>query len=319
MLSSHFIVNPFSAAGRTARVWAQMEPTVRAIFPGAHFHMTEASGHASKLAREAALAGADLVVSVGGDGTNNEVLNGLFANEKAIHPELRFASLPMGTGGDLIRSISIARDPMEALLQIQAGRFISADVGCLKFKSFAGQVREHYFLNVASFGMSGLTVRLVNESSKWMGGRLSFLKGVLKAVVQYQRAEVNVVAAGETLYAGKIVAGVVANGGYFGGGMHIAPNAQMNDGTFDFVLIGDINRRGLFWNLSKLYDGRHTKLERVKTFKANTLEATSPQDVLLDIDGESLGTLPCEFRCLAAALRLTVGSECGAHYSSSMV
>src|SRR5258708_6888252 len=121
MKHCHFIVNPSSAAGRTGRKWTAMVPAVQALFPQAQLHLTRSAGHASQLARDIALGGADLIVSVGGDGTNNEVINGLVAEGRAVQPTVRFATLPMGTGGDLIRSLGMSRQPLEALKQIRAG------------------------------------------------------------------------------------------------------------------------------------------------------------------------------------------------------
>jgi diacylglycerol kinase family enzyme len=162
---------------------------------------------------------------------------------------------------------------------------------------------------VLSFGVGGLTDKIVNESGKWMGGRTAFLVGALKAMTIYRAAPVAVSIDGQTVFEGRMANVALANGRYFGGGMKIAPNADPSDGQLEVVVIDDIGVLGSLALAPSLYAGKHVNRSDVSVFRGATVSARvlrADEPVLIDLDGEAPGRLPLEVRMAAGAIRMRI-------------
>jgi YegS/Rv2252/BmrU family lipid kinase len=299
------VVNPQSAGGKTERRWPQLRATIHEAFGPFEERFTRTAGDATRLAREALLGGADLVVAVGGDGTINEVVNGFFDGARPVAPDACFGIVPAGTGGDFIKSLSVPRDTFAAAAALKApARPI--DVGRLSYVGGDGQPAMRHFINIASFGIGGLVDRYVNESSKAFGGTLSFAFATLKAGASYKNARVRLTLDGGPAREGRIYNVAVANGRYFGGGMKVAPDAALDDGMFDVVTMGDFGFSDLLLRGLDIYTGRHVSNPKVSVARARRVDA-APSDggeVLLDVDGEQPGRLPATFELLPGALKV---------------
>ena len=155
--------------------------------------------------------------------------------------------------------------------------------------------------------MSGLVDEKVNNSSKALGGKASFLMGVIRALVAYKPQHVRVTVDGETFLDETLVTCAIANGQYFGGGMKYAPNAEIDDGQFEVVAQ---LRAGLKETLSvgDLYSGKLTQWQSVRSRRGKRVDAEPHGDakVLLDVDGEQPGMLPASFRIIPSAVRLKI-------------
>lgn len=305
----HFVLvlNPRAGAGRAARQRARLENALRKR--GARFdvRMTERPGHATEIVREALRAGAPGVAVVGGDGTLNEAVNGFFTPDgQAIAPGAWVGPLPMGTGGDFRKSVDIpakVEAMVERLLDAQPR---ALDVGWLSYRTREGRDAERAFVNIASFGLGGLVDRLVNEGPKWLGGRAAFLVGTLRAMRRYENQKVKLTVDDAPPRESRILNLAVANGQYFGGGMHIAPEASLDDGLFDVVAI---EREGLFGQARlapALYRGALLEREGVFFTRGARIHAQALGDrpVELDVDGEAPGILPATFEMRAGVVRL---------------
>ncbi len=305
------VVNPASANGRTGRRWPELSQRLRAKLGDFEHAFTQRPRQGADLARAALCGGARRVVSVGGDGTHNEVVNGFFDGDTPIDGDAELALVPTGTGGDLRRTLGLPNDALQAI-DLVGEESRRVDVGKLVYTAHHGGEETSYFINIASFGVSGLVDRYVNASSKALGGKTSFLLGVAKAAVRYRNQSVRLrlddgPAMERTLYNG-----VIANGRYFGGGMKVAPDALMNDGAFDVVLMGDLGMVELARGLPKLYRGDHLKMgsSRIEVYRAKVVHAepvTPGMEVLIDMDGEQPGRLPARFELISGALRVAVG------------
>jgi YegS/Rv2252/BmrU family lipid kinase len=261
--------------------------------------MSTAPGEMSELAAHAATE-YELLVVVGGDGTVNEVVNGIAG---LVGPEL--AIIPRGTGRDFVRTFAIGAGFEDAIRIALEGGTRTIDVGRVDYRSWSGEERTSWFANVASAGMSGAIAKRANESSKVLGGKLSYLAAILAVFARWEVGEVRVTVDGEER-SGPMHDVVVANGAYFGGGLHICPDAKPDDGLFDVLLIGHLTKTDLGLTLPKAYKGRHLPHPKAELLRGRrvTIDAAAPLPV--ELDGEQPGTTPATLTVVPDALRLRV-------------
>lgn len=301
------VVNPNSQGGRLGARWPELRDTIGRAFPFDEA-ITTGPGDATKLAREALRAGAQRIVAIGGDGTVNEVVNGFFDDGQPIAPDASFALIPFGTGGDFRRTINMPREIADAAAVIAANTRKQIDVGRLQLTTSAGTQVIRMFANIASFGVSGVVDRLVNESGKKLG-RLSFALATARATWSYKNQRVQLVFDGKDRVEATINTVAVANGRYFGGGMMVAPHAELDDGLFDVVAMGDFGFGDLVRSGRRLYKGTHLAMDKVTSRRARLVEAEPLEPgavVELDVDGECPGRLPARFELVPAALWMVV-------------
>lgn len=297
------IANPRSRNGATGRRWRDVERRVREALGPIEVEPTRGPRDAERLAREGARAGVERILVAGGDGTLSEVVTGLVS--AGLADRVSIGVLPLGTGGDFPRTLSLPRDLDGALVRIAAGRVRTVDAGRARFAGTGGEVREACFANVASFGISALTDELVNRTSKALGGTVSFLVGAVRAILQYECGNVRLEVDGELVHDGPIVLAAAANGRYFGGGMQVAPEARVDDGLFDVVVLSQLPKRQLLRKLPLIYRGTHLRDPAAALHRGRVITAeAAPGQVALELDGEALGTLPARFELLPGALRL---------------
>ena len=302
------VVNPNSQGGKLGKRWRDIADTLGRAFPFDDV-MTQGPGDATRLTRDALKAGAERVVAIGGDGTINEVVNGFFEDGVAVAPEASFALVPFGTGGDFKRTLGIPVRIDEAAAVIAANKRRRIDVGRLELTASDGGRVTRMFANIASFGVSGVVDRLVNESGKKLGGRLSFMLATARATLSYTNQRVQLVFDGKDRVEATINTVAVANGRYFGGAMKVAPQAEVDDGAFDVISIGDLTFGEIVRSGRKLYAGTHLAMDKVSSRRARVVEA-EPIDpgavVELDVDGEAPGRLPARFEIVPSALWVVV-------------
>ena len=244
-----------------------------------------------------------MLVVVGGDGTVNEVVNGL-AGRKG--PEL--AVIPRGTGRDFVRTYGISHKLDEALRTARDGRTREIDLGRARFRSWRGEPAEWYFANIASAGMSGAIAKRANETSKALGGKISYFWATFAVFARWRTSELTVTVGAETRRA-RMHDVVVANGRYFGGGMMICPEAEPDDGVFDVLLIGSLTKRDLLLTLPKTYRGKHLPHPKAELLRGATVEIEAPEPLPVELDGEQPGTTPAGFEIVPRALRLRVPQD----------
>ncbi len=297
------IVNPRSQGGAAGKDWPHLAERIRRALPFEDV-FTAAPGDATRLAREALQSGAERVVALGGDGTINEVGNGFFVDGKPIAPGAAMGILPYGTGGDFRKTVHIPKDFDDAVKVLAADHRRTIDVGRIDLAN--GGVRM--FVNIASFGLSGVVDRVINKSKKRFG-KLSFFAATTKAMFEYDNQRVRLIFDGDAAGAVEMTISTVAvaNGRYFGGGMYIAPNAEVDDAVFDVVALGDLGLTDLVFKSNRLYKGTHLTMKECSVRRAKVVRAepVEPGGVVeLDVDGETPGILPATFTVVPAALQL---------------
>ena len=302
------IVNPKSQGGKLGKRWTEIAETIGRVFPFDEA-ITKGPGDATRLTRDALRAGAERIVAIGGDGTVNETVNGFFDDDgKSIAPEASFALIPFGTGGDFRRTFHLPTEVADAAKVVAADHRKKIDVGRLTFRTTAGETAHRMFANIASFGVSGVVDRLVNESGKKLG-RLSFLWATARATLSYKNQRVQLVFDGKDRVEATINTVAVANGRFFGGAMMVAPDAEIDDGAFDVIAMGDLGFGDLLVSGRRLYKGTHLSMDKVSARRAKVVEAegVDPNAVVeLDVDGEALGRLPARFEIVPGALWMVV-------------
>jgi YegS/Rv2252/BmrU family lipid kinase len=298
--STVFLVNPASENGATGRRWPEIAN--RAAAAGLHGDalLSERPGQLTELARRATDEGAELLVAVGGDGTVHEVVNGI-----AGRSGVELAILPRGTGRDFVRTYRIPRALDEALRTAARGSVREIDLGRAHFRSWDGGSTEAYFANIASAGMSGAIAKRTNETSKALGGKVSYFWATLAVFARWRTSEITVGVNGETRRA-RMHDVIVANGRYLGGGMMICPEAEPDDGLFDVLLIGNLTKRDLLLTLPKTYRGRHLPHPKAELLRGATVEIDAAEPLPVELDGEQPGTTPARFELVPRALRLRV-------------
>jgi diacylglycerol kinase (ATP) len=294
------VANPAARGGAVARRWEALTARVTRALGPVRFARTERPGHAGELARRAADGGATAVLSLGGDGTHHEVVQGLMA---AGARDVAMGVLPAGTGGDLRRSLrATSLDAALAALPTLAPRAV--DVGHAAFLTDAGAPTERWFVNVASCGLGGHVDRRVNASRKSFGA-LSFALATARALVDFAPPRVRVYADGESLGERDVALVAACNGRYAGGGMCFAPAGALDDGWLDAVVIDHAPAWRSLADARRLYDGTLAASPRVTTRRARELRVEVVSGAApIDLDGESPGRAPVTWRVIPGALRL---------------
>ena len=230
----------------------------------------------------------------------NEVANGLAGRDG-----VEIAVLPRGTGWDFVRTYGIPHRLAGAVEVALSGRPRPIDLGRVGYRSWAGGEAESWFANVASAGMSGAIAQRANETTKALGGKVSYLLAIFAVFARWRVGPVRVEIDGE-VREGRMHDVVVANGRYFGGGMMICPEASADDGRFDVLLIGDLTKRDLLVTLPKTYRGTHLPHPKAELLRGTTVTVDGPQPLPIQLDGEQPGTTPARFEVVPRALRLRV-------------
>jgi diacylglycerol kinase (ATP) len=251
-------------------------------------------------AREAASDGATLLVVVGGDGSVNEVANGVAGVDG-----VELAVIARGTGWDFVRTYGIPRRLEHAVEVALNGRTRTIDLGRVTYRTWAGAEAHSYFANIASAGMSGAIAQRANATTKALGGKASYLWATLAVFAGWRNDEVRV-SVDEESRGGRMHDVVVANGRYFGGGMMICPDAEPDDGLFDVLLIGDLTKRDLLLTLPKTYRGRHLPHAKAEVLRGALVTVDAESPLPIELDGEQPGTTPVRFEAVPRALRLRV-------------
>ncbi len=298
------VVNPNSSNGSTGREWPEIRSALRAAIGEFEQRFTGACGEATQIVQASLAQGYERILSVGGDGTNNEIVNGFFRDGEPINRLAQLGFVPRGTGGDLRKTLRIGRKLTDCLPVLQRGHLREVDVGLASFVDPQGTPCKRHFINITSFGIGGLVDKLVNQSSKALGGKASFMIGTLRAMLKYRNKLVRLRVDDvfdETIRINNVA---VANGQYFGGGMRVAPEAALDDGFFDVVILGDMNLLDMARLTSTIYKGEHLRLAKVQHLRGRHIEATSDSEVLIDMDGEQPGRLPMSFDLLPKAIRV---------------
>ena len=317
------IANPASANGNTGLRWSGIESRLRAEGLSFDVRLTEAPGHAATLAYEAAQQGYDAVICAGGDGTLNEIVNGLMRVDAPRRPTLGI--IPCGTGTDFARGMGLPKDLDGVAAMLKRGQSQAIDVGHVSYVR-AGEPAVRHFINIAGLGFDGEVSDEVNRHGK-RGGSLAYFVNVFKVLARYEnklaRLTLTLPDGRAQTVDGAFNLIAVCNGRYFGGGMLVSPNSLVHDGLFHVIVIEAMSRAEFTVAFPRVYRGTHLSHPKVTEYQAREVQVDltpSPsgrgfaahsrgwlgegQRMFLEAEGELFGEAPARFTLLPSALRL---------------
>ena len=302
------IVNPHAGNGRTEKLWPNIESALKQSIGTFQTEHTSCKGDATILTRKALEEGATRVIAIGGDGHLNEVINGFIENDVSLYPDASLSFVMSGTGCDFQRSLGVSSKWETAVAKLKDAPIRQIDVGKVSYTAPDKTTQIRYFDNIASFGLSGAADHYIDNSSlgKYFGGTVLYLWATIKTVFTHpnQTIRYRIDDGQQEEICSRLC--LLANGRYFGGGMHAAPEAELDDGLLDLLMLKEISLLKFLWHLPKIYMGTHLKLPVVYFQKVRKFTAVSSEHVILDIDGESPGFLEATFEILPKVLKLQV-------------
>jgi diacylglycerol kinase (ATP) len=296
-LKTQVIVNPESDRGRTRKKWTQIKEALKSFLKEFKYEFTEKPSQATDISRAAIREGSELIVGVGGDGTINEISNGFFDGRALINPQTILGIVPSGTGCDFSKSLNIPSGLRNSLQVITEAPSPAIDIGRATFNTHTGEKKERYFLNVADFGFGGEVVDRMNRNRAARKAS-SYLKCTIATFFNYKSKKIRLMIDDEEIPRGEYLIGAISNGRIFGKGMKIAPEAQLDDGLFDIILVKGMKVFEFLRNVWRIYAGTHLSHPKISFLRGRKIEAIpeDPDDnILIEVDGEQIGKLPATF------------------------
>ena len=300
------IVNPAAGGYSVRREWPRISKQLRRLGLSFDYEYSQGVGHAIEIAKAAVDAGYRYLVAVGGDGTINEVANGILCSTGSANTILGIVGA--GTACSFTRSIGIPQDYVSAcsLLVGQGRRLV--DIGVAECRS-EGQSLQRFFVNEADVGFGAEIVEASKNRPRYFGRSINyapFVAAGVRRLLSYQNKHLTLRVENDAEAMCLCTMVVIANGSYFGGGMCIAPQAKFDDGLLDMVVIGDVEKYELvkIWLMS--YEGTHITHNNVTVKRATNVTIQSSERVLVETDGELIGECPVSFRIIPSALTIVV-------------
>lgn len=312
------IVNPHAGRGAIARALPRIKEVVEQEELEYDIVETTAPGHAKELARAAVESGFLFVVAVGGDGTVHEVVNGLMGEDGPLVPELVLGVVPSGSGSDFIKTFGLPTVPEDAARNL-AGKNVwgALDVARVRYRGSDGTEQTRWFVNIAEAGIGAHVVVSAAKMPRRFGGR-AYRLAALRAIIGYKPQVAYLVFNGRKgrgvrpdtplepgSHTGTITMIVVANCQFYGGGLRVAPRAIPSDGMLD-VLVGEGTKRDALRALQKMPMGAHVPSKIFSEYLVDRVTLDGPEPMLLEADGEAIGTTPASFDLVRGAIRLKV-------------
>ena len=292
------VLNPHAGKGKGRKVFNAIRELLDRQIKNMDVRVSEYAGHAFQIGREAAGHGYQRIVTVGGDGTPFEIINGLYAAGRP-RQEIELGMIPTGTGNSFLRDFSDI-SWQRAVENILSGRRRKVDLVEISYQQQEKEVKR-YFINILGVGLIADILKLTNEKLKRFGA-LGYSLAVLLRLARGMHNRMRVTVDGEIM---EIVdsALVISNSKYTGGAMKIAPMADTQDGLVDMVIFQSVNRRDILNIFSRVFKGTHIGHGKVKTRRAAEIVIDSCQELLM-ADGELLGMTPLRLKVLPKELTI---------------
>ncbi len=293
MLKVKFIVNPTAGKGKSQIAKGLIEDELQNFNEHSFsFEETSCPGDATRIAKEAITEEYDIVVSVGGDGTVNEIIQGI------VNSDIKLGIIPAGSGNDLARSIGIPKDIHSALSLILESNVRKVDVG---------RANGKYFINVAGIGFDVEVLKQLESIRKYFSGTLAYVLSVLKTLISYKFMNVILILDDQQIER-EILVLAIGNGKYYGGGMMITPSALVDDGYFDICIINKLSKLRILKLFPTIFKGTHVNEPEVECFRAKRVKIVS-EDISVNCDGEIIGQTPICFSIADFKLNLITNKE----------
>lgn len=308
MNKNYIIVNTNASVGSGLDKWNRIKLILEDYNISYDYDFTESKNHAALLAQNAIRNSYSTIIVAGGDGTANEVINGLINSKPEIAKTINIGIIPIGTGNDWCRSLEIPSNIEKAIEIIQAGRTIKHDVGLVTYSKNERR-KKRYFINIAGLGFDSIVLKKTNElkekrtldaliaGKKRKGGSM-YIQALMSSLITFKAIDLKITIEKHKVFSKKAFSMAIGIGRFNGNGMEQLPSALLNDGLFDINIIHAVSKFRIIKNLSALYNGTiHTK-KIVSMYRAKTLKIDTEDFALVETDGELLGEAPFEFSIL---------------------
>lgn len=297
------IVNPAAGNGKGKKDWNKISAYLQDKQIDFEVKFSKYQNDSISIAKEAAMLGIRKIIVVGGDGTLNEVLNGIILANVCRTDEFTLALIPVGTGNDWGRMFSIPMNYKKAIDIICQDKTMLHDIGLIKFCE-SDEQKERYFINIAGAGFESKVIRMSNNyMEKGYKSKFIYLYCLLMSLLKYKNVRMNFKVddkeISETVFSVNI-----GNGRYCGNGMMQTPEAVPNDGLLDITVIKNMKKTAILSNLKMLYNGTILKHPMIDGYKCKKLTINSEAEVYIEADGESLGSVPAEFSIIPSAVNI---------------
>ncbi|KTD46390.1 diacylglycerol/lipid kinase family protein [Legionella quateirensis] len=305
MSSLAVVINPESGGGRGKKIWLKVQSGLSILFDKITFRMSAGVDELVPLTQELLSDHPDYLLIIGGDGTLSYAINGIIKQDKIEIQKTKIAFLNAGCGGDFIKQFP-RQDISQFLDRLKNNQFVNCNIGKINFFDQP----SHYFINIASCGLSGQVVSTVSKS-RWLKklcGSVNYFLHSLVALFTYKRPTVRIQIDDASFFDCSLLLLAACNGQFFGGGMHVAPTAKLDDGLIDVVLFGDFTKLNALLKLPEIYSGNHILDKKVQYLQAKKI-AIEPKDnsiIKVEADGECIGHLPATFELLEDTFALIV-------------
>jgi YegS/Rv2252/BmrU family lipid kinase len=311
------IVNPAASGGRALKEYEMVKKSIdenkniTTLF-------SEYPRHSIELSKKAFLSGFKKIISFGGDGTHNEVINGLFQGLKEMFPEgpeaankdkqeniptIGFVSI--GSGNDLRKTLKLPKDIKQALEIALSQRTKWIDVGYFEFKDFDNKDASRYFVNILSGGFSGTVTMRANQAKKTVFKNIIYLNALLKTLL-FATIPHGLLINGDNKIKGKFFEFDISNGKFFGGGMLLSPMSEIDDGYFNVSVFRNYTGLEVLFKIYKLYNGTITREKKLYYEQAKEAYIECNPKALIEADGEVIGFTPIKVKILENAVKVAI-------------
>jgi YegS/Rv2252/BmrU family lipid kinase len=299
------VINPIAGGGRGETVWQILYPGLKALFDSIDYRISNKVDDLAMITRTLLERKPDYLLIIGGDGTLNQAINGLVVNDQLAYSKMQIAFYNAGSGGDFIRLFPTQR-PTEFLERLSTRQSVQSNIGKITFADKTCR----YFINISSCGISGEVV-VASNKSRWikkLGGAIKYFYYSLVTLLKYKSQSVRIQIDDNPAFECKLLVMAICNGKYFGGHMHVAPMARIDDGLFDVVLFRDFTKLEALFQLRKIYTANHLLLKHVHYVQAKkvSIEPIKKSPIFVEADGELVGQLPAKYELLPVSIQLIV-------------
>jgi len=302
------IVNPNAGNGKGKKDWSRISSLLAKENIPVVSKFTERKSHAIEYTREAIATGFRKFISVGGDGTLNEVVNGAFTQDFCPTNEITLGSIPVGTGNDWGRMFGIPLVYEGAVQVIRDGKLMAHDVGLLSCYNGTEPVKR-YFINIAGLGFEAMVVKKTNkQKDRGRSNNAIYFYNLLTSLIAFKKTRADIIIDGKKITC--VVFSVnVGNGRYCCGGMRQTPDALPDDGLLDITVIREMGRIEIIKNLKLLYDGTILSHPKIDGYRSNNLRVETESVLYAEADGESIGHTPAGFSIIPGGINVVYGTR----------
>jgi diacylglycerol kinase (ATP) len=301
-----FVINPVSGKGAGLKLWEKIQPLLLSAEIDFGFAISEYHTHAIQLVAEVHKAGIRNFIGIGGDGTINEMVNGICENQRTATEDLCTINLlPVGTGNDWVRGQREKLSVQNLVARIQKNKTEIKNLGCVALKY---PPQKRYFINVAGAGIDGRVVQEIQHlSDAGEKGKMVYVQGLLKALFNFSPVEIALQVDRAEIFSTESYTAIAAIGKYFGGGMIINPEANSAQASLNFTIVKSAKKLKILAHLPKLFTGKIKSAPFVSALKGNQLQLKTNLKIPVQADGEWLGEADeISFSLLPKAIKILV-------------